>query len=107
AGDHEGGYWRRLAAPADARRVSARPGGVEEEVDRLTRLVENLLLLARADTGQPLVQRESVELGALLRVLSDQVQPLVAAKELTLAVQAPARLAVSGDTDKLLRLFLN
>jgi heavy metal sensor kinase len=80
---------------------------VEEEVDRLTRLVEDLLLLARADTGQPLLHAEPVELVALLRVVSEQVRPLIEAKELTLDLQVPASLPMSGDTDKLLRLFLN
>jgi signal transduction histidine kinase len=39
--------------------------------------------------------------------VADQVQPLATAKAVTLAVQAPASLPLRGDTDKLLRLFLN
>jgi heavy metal sensor kinase len=81
--------------------------GLEDEVDRLTRLVENLLLLARADTGQPLLHPEPVDLAGLLQVVADQVQPLAAAKAVRLAVQTPRSLPLRGDTDKLLRLFLN
>ncbi len=82
-------------------------GGLDEEVDRLTRLVEDLLLLARADAGQPLLEREPVELVSLLCVVTDQVRALAAANAVTLAVHVPASLPVNGDTDKLLRLFLN
>jgi heavy metal sensor kinase len=81
--------------------------GLEEEVDRLTRLVENLLLLARADTGQPLLHHEPVDLAGLLQVVTEQVRPLAAAKAVILDLHAPASLPLSGDTDKLLRLFLN
>jgi two-component system OmpR family sensor kinase len=80
---------------------------LEEEVDRLTRLVEDLLLLARADTGRPLLQPESLDLASLLRAVADQVRPLAEARELTLHLQVPDSLPLNGDPDKLIRLFLN
>ena len=80
---------------------------LEEEVDRLTRLVEDLLLLARADTGRPLLQTQSLDLAELLRAVAEQARPLAEAAGLKLHVQAPDTLPLNGDPDKLIRLFLN
>lgn len=94
----------RTRAPAEYQTVLT---DLEEEVDRLTRLVDDLLLLARADDQpQPLV-REPVDLHALLLLVADQVHPLATAKALTLQVHIAADLCVPGDPDKLYRLFLN
>jgi len=89
---------------SEYRRVLAE---LEEEVDRLTRLVEDLLLLARADTGQPLLHPEPLDLAGLLRAVVEQVRPLAEAKGLTLHLQVPDVLLLNGDPDKLIRLFLN
>jgi heavy metal sensor kinase len=94
----------RPRGAAEYRRVLAE---LEDEVDRLTRLVEDLLLLARADTGRPLLQPESLDLAGLLRAVADQVRPLAEAKGLTLHLQVPDSLPLNGDPDKLIRLFLN
>ncbi len=94
----------RSRAPSEYQSVLT---DLEEEVDRLTRLADDLLLLARADDHLRALQREQVDLGILLPLLADQVYPLAAAKTLTLDVQVPTDLCVLGDPDKLLRLFLN
>lgn len=82
---------------------------VQEEVDRLTRMVEDLLLLARSDsdTGQSLLRLETFDLADLLYGVIDQVRPIADAKALTLALDAPNSIPLSGDSDKLVRLFLN
>ncbi len=80
---------------------------LEEEVDRLTRLVEDLLLLARAEAPQPVLQSESLELVGLLEVVADQVRPLADAKGIELILHLPEELSLHGDPDTLVRLFLN
>ncbi len=80
---------------------------LEEEVDRLTRLVEDLLFLARADSHQPLLHTAPLDLADLIPAVVDQVRPLSDAKGLTVGLTAPASLPLIGDQDKLYWLFLN
>lgn len=82
-------------------------GDLEEEVDRLTRLVEDLLLLARADAPQPMLHSEPLDLVVLLDVVADQMRPLASAKGIEITLHLPHQLNLHGDPDKLVRLFLN
>jgi signal transduction histidine kinase len=77
-----------------------------EETDRLRSLTENLLLLARRDTNQPMVFDE-VDIALLLRDLSDSLRPLAEKKGLSLVSNLPERLMINGDSDGLIRLFVN
>ena len=79
---------------------------ISEEADRLRSLVEDLLRLARGDTRQ-IAAREMVDLSALLRDVTDSLRPLAEAKGLELACDAPDGLTLSGDSDSLIRLFVN
>jgi heavy metal sensor kinase len=81
--------------------------GLAEEVDGLTRLVEDLLLLARSDTGQPLLHLEPVDLVDLLAVVADQMRLLAEPRGLSVTLECPEILPITGDPDKLLRLFRN
>ncbi len=94
----------RDRAPADYQIVLT---DLEEEVDRLTRLVDDLLLLARADDPSPVLQPEPVDLSTLLLLVADQIHPLATAKALTVQLHIASDLYVPGDPDKLFRLFLN
>lgn len=77
-----------------------------EETDRLRALAEGLLILARGDAGQPAI-RETIDLSALLRDVTDSLRPLAEAKGLTLTCNVPAGLTLQGDGDALIRLFVN
>jgi heavy metal sensor kinase len=77
-----------------------------EETDRLRALVENLLQVARGETSQ-IGAQEAVDLSALLRDVTDSLRPLAAAKALTLTCQVPDGLTLQGDSDSLIRLFVN
>ena len=80
---------------------------VEGEVDRLTRLTNDLLLLARADASQANTQTREVDLAALTRKVVDELRPLAASKALALQFEAPASAMLHGDPDQLHRLFFN
>ncbi len=82
---------------------------VEAEVDRLTRLTSDLLLLARADADQPIASRREIDLVPIVNGATDELQPLAEAKNLTLNFTAPenATLCVHGDPDQLHRLCFN
>ncbi|MGL4622978.1 sensor histidine kinase [Chroococcidiopsis sp.] len=79
---------------------------LEQEVDRLIRLSNGLLLLARIDRGQFPFNLLSVDLSSLLEVIVEQIQPL-AEQQIAIANHLPAELQVQGDPDCLTNLFLN
>ena len=79
---------------------------ISEEADRLRGLVEDLLRLAHGNTQQ-LGACEVVDLSTLLRDVTDSLRPLAEAKGLILDYHAPDGLTLSGDSDGLIRLFVN
>ena len=77
-----------------------------EETDRLRGLVGNLLQLARGDTcAKPTYTR--LNLATLLNDVSDSMNPLAEAKDLRLCANTPHNLTLQGDSDELIRLFVN
>lgn len=65
-------------------------GSMLEEVDRLTRLVENLLTLTRAESGRIPLTYDVVDLGELVASVSESLRVLAEDKEQTLDVDAVA-----------------
>jgi signal transduction histidine kinase len=80
---------------------------LETEVERLTRLSEDLLLLARFDRGALAPRREHVDLSELLTAVAEQVRPLAEARGQVLEERAEPGLVLTGDPDQLVRLFFN
>jgi heavy metal sensor kinase len=78
---------------------------IQEEMERMTRLVGDLLLLARADSGGLPLQRERVELDNVLFEVHRQVDRLVKSVELELT--DVDQVSVLGDADRLKQLTLN
>jgi heavy metal sensor kinase len=80
---------------------------VEDEVDRLTRLTSDLLLLARADASQPVAQQREIDLAPIGRGICDDLKPLAESNDLALNFSAPERARTRGDPDQLYRVFFN
>lgn len=78
-----------------------------EQVERLIHLSNDLLFMARLDQGERPLQPEPVDLRDFLDALLEQVTPLAAAKQIELHAAIPDNLAIQGDVDLLIRLFLN
>lgn len=79
---------------------------LEDQVDRLTRLSTNLLVLARAGrtrTDEP----DVVELSELLNLTMQQLQPLAEEKGIRFDTEIPPGIYVSGFTEDLVRVFSN
>lgn len=72
-------------------------GSMLEEVDRLTRLVENLLLLTRAEAGRIPLTRASVDLRDLVAGVSDGLRVLAEEKNQELTVELTGPIAVECD----------
>ncbi len=79
---------------------------VEDEVDRLTRMVGDLLLLARAESGKLPLNRAIVELDTLLLEVLQQSQVL-AKNKLDLQLGEIDQALVCGDRDRLKQVLIN
>ena len=81
--------------------------GVNEQVDRLIRLVGSLLTLARADAGQIPIALEAVSLPELVAAAVEQVRPAAQQQEIDLVLDAGPPITLRADEDLLLQLLLN
>jgi heavy metal sensor kinase len=76
-------------------------------LERGSDLVERLMLLARADSGDQILQREPVELDVILQSVCEQGATLAAAKSLRFHSQlSSSDMSLEADADFLERLFL-
>jgi len=83
-------------------------GAMEGETDRLIRLVNDLLILSRADSQALALRLEAVDLGHLAGTAVERLSPLAVEHDITLCVEvhpdAPLALA---DPDRMGQVLLN
>ena len=79
---------------------------IESEVDRLTRLVGNLLLLAQAESGRLPLELKPFELDTLVLEVFQQTRVL-AGERLTVQLTEIDQVLLTGDRDRLKQVFLN
>lgn len=80
---------------------------VEDQTRRLTRLVEDMFTLARADAGQYPLQRGTFYLDELADEVARAGSVLGSRKNVTVEVSAPTGMTFLGDEDLLRRMLLN
>ncbi len=80
---------------------------IQDAARRLTRIVDDLFLLSRADSGHLVVRREPLYLEELLHNTTRAVRSVAALKAVDVTLQHVVDAPVVGDTDLLGRLFLN
>lgn len=78
-----------------------------EEIDKLKRLIDQILVLARAEAGEIPLKLNSVDLGSLTAALVEQVEPVAQASGIALTCGQTDAVVVQGDADWLKRLVLN
>src|SRR5215475_573689 len=83
-----------------------------EEIMRLSRLVEDLLMLARGDSGRIELRCEPVDLNELCRRMAEYIAPLADQRDQTLIYEPPpdagtAPVMVSADMLRIKQLLLN
>lgn len=79
-----------------------------EEMDRLIRLIKGMLLLAQLDYQPQMFHFTNMDVGELLRDLSDQARIMAELKNLEFKAEIPQQpLMINADADQLRRLFLN
>jgi signal transduction histidine kinase len=79
---------------------------IEQQTDRLTRLVNDLLILSRADSQALALQVRPVDLTALAHACVQQLAPRAAATQVTLKVEGPS-LTATIDPDRIQQVLVN
>ena len=82
-------------------------GTVERSVTRLSRLVDDLLFIARVDAGRLELSRRSLDLGDVLQEAADAARPAAEAKDVTVAVEIGELPPVDADRARLAQLVDN
>jgi heavy metal sensor kinase len=80
---------------------------IQDESQRLSRLVDDLLNLARADAGRVQIKVEDLYLNELLSECCRSVQPLAAARQIDLQCRCAEDIAFRGDEVLLRRMVVN
>jgi heavy metal sensor kinase len=81
-------------------------GNIEREVDRLTRLVGDLLLLSQAESGRLALDMAEVDLDTVLLEVYQQARTL-AGDKLTVSLSEIDQVHLIGDRDRLKQVLLN
>lgn len=94
------GLMRRIGADAESM------SSIDSEVDRLTRLVGDLLLINQTETGSMALHFEKVDLDVVLLDVFKQMKVLTGDR-VRLNLDGLAPIQISGDIDRLKQVFLN
>jgi signal transduction histidine kinase len=94
----------RERTPAEYRRAI---GVMQQEAGYMSRLVDDLLLLARADSGQAVLHREQVDLSEVVLDIAERLAPLAQRSAMTLCIEPLPELSLWGDRAGLTRVLTN
>ena len=76
------------------------------DVERMQRLVADLLALTRIDEGRLMLRQDTLDVGALLTKVCEQAEQLARGQTIQCTI-ADALPPISGDADRLLQVLLN
>lgn len=80
----------------------------QEEVDRLNRMIDNLIEVSRMEAGKVELNLRAVDLNDVINISLESLALLINKKNLKVVRRIPPRLPpVAGDPDRLLRVFNN
>jgi heavy metal sensor kinase len=88
---------RALAQPRQPEEYRRAIEVMQQENSYMTRLVNDLLTLARADSGHAVLQREEVDLGEVVLDVVERLAPVVQQSGLQVRLESVPELLVSGD----------
>ena len=80
---------------------------IEDEAGRMQRLIGRMLSLARAESGQQILDFAPTDVAALLCTLIETLAPQAEAKQVSLELQAPPTATIVSDADSLTQILLN
>lgn len=94
----------QMQTPEEYRQVLAH---IQTENEQMATIVNGLLLLARADTGQITLHQETVDLSDIALACVERLLPLARQSEITLSTGKLPELLISGDPHYLNRMLMN
>jgi signal transduction histidine kinase len=98
---------RSLARPRTPEEYARALSVIRVENEYMTHLVEDLLILARADTGQTTLHIEQVDLSDLALEVVERLAPLANRQSITLRTGELPEVLIPGDRHYLTRLLAN
>jgi len=87
--------------------ISMAAGVIFDEANRMQRLVEELLDLAKMEEGQIALQLESINIGELLQAVVTRFEPKSRERNIKLACDLDELPLIKGDGDRLVQLVTN
>ncbi|MCX5894450.1 MAG: heavy metal sensor histidine kinase, partial [Proteobacteria bacterium] len=78
-----------------------------EEIKRISKIVEDLLLLARFEDRETALDRREFDINRLLQSAIDELAVLAQHKKITVAFSADHTITINGDEQRLKQVFLN
>src|SRR5262249_17431633 len=78
-----------------------------EQCERLTALVNGLLLLARADAGELDIRREPIDLASVASEVVEMFEPLAEERGIRLAAEVANPATIAGDPSRIRQLVTN
>ncbi len=78
-----------------------------EEIDRMSRIVDELLFLSRADLGEIKIERETVQLDVLVQDIHQQASILGQGRQINTCLVENEPIQIQGDEWRLRELLLN
>jgi len=75
-----------------------------EEIDKLVGTIDDLLLMARYESGEAEIPRDTVSLGLIVVQVAQQLERLAATRSVELKIEGPEECFVLGDRKALARL---
>jgi len=87
--------------------VRSRLGSVLEEIERLSRIVEQLFALSRLDAGEAQTEWTQFDLAELAKTTTEQMSLLAEDKGIAMTCQASQKVPVEGDRARLKQVVVN
>jgi len=78
-----------------------------EEFEKLTRMINQLLTLARAESGDVAIAREPVNISSMAQSIAEQLEPVAASKDVRLSWNCDGNVTLQGDASWIERVVLN
>ena len=82
-------------------------GSALEETHRLSRIVENLLIISRLDAGEACIEKLPLDLGELASSTADQMRLLAEEKSVSLRCDVSPDVWIEGDKARLKQVIVN
>lgn len=96
-----------LSRPRDTAEYEGKLRELSVQVERLIRLSNALLFLARTDRASSIRASDPVDLSEVLAILLEQIRPLAGGKNIGITENLEEGLVTWGDNDQLIQLFMN